>query len=82
MELETTIRIIVKFFLYGLSFTGAICMFYCFAGVFTKKRLVKIIFVVIVSSVFLLGYIENRRHPDAIIMEEDRLYIKPKSDIK
>ena len=77
MKVETIIKIIVRYFMTGLSFAGVVCMVYCFTGIFTKKRLVKLLICTIIGIFFTLGYYYAHKKPNFVQMKEDILYVHP-----
>ena len=64
-----------------ISFSAVACIFYAFAGAFTKKRWLKWLttLCLIIACVFIR---ELTKRPTAVRMKEDVLYIHPKNTIK
>lgn len=64
-----------------MSATGVALIFYYFAAVFTKKKLYKLLFVLLMSAMCVFIYYEiNHPRKKVVRMKEDVLYILPKSD--
>ena len=72
-----TLRIIGRWVLVAISFSAVICSFWCFAGVFVKKKLFRICLVSIMISICVFAYIMNHRSYKVVRMQENVLYVKP-----
>lgn len=80
MDLETKvfIRIVLRYILMAISFGAVACIFYSFTTIFTKHKLIKYTFTVLMISICIFLYITINNPNKVIRMKEDVLYILPK----
>lgn len=78
---STIIRIIARYGLVLLSFTGVSIIFYAFAGIFTKKRILKLILTICLFAMCIFVRYEIRNTHRPVRMKEDVLYILPPQQI-
>lgn len=71
--------IAAKWFVAFISFSAVGTIFYAFAGVFTKKKLIKWLVTVVLVCFSFFIYWQTHKEPKVVHMQEDVLYIKPKA---
>ena len=75
-----TTRNIMRWFLVMLSFLGVGIVFHAFAGIFTKNNLKKWVATLLLIILCIFIYKQTHKESKVIYMQEDVLYIQPRSD--
>lgn len=72
---------IFMIFMISLVSLGVLCILYSFAGVITKKKIWRYAITLILALLVVFVYVEINK-PKVVHMQEDVLYVKPKTKIK